>query len=64
MKKRIYLKESVESFLANFSVILITLIAITIENIGNHFYNKLLFIAILILTFNFIILNKYAKPIK
>lgn len=60
-KKRVYLKKGIETLLLNIEIIIMTLITITIENIGNKDYNFILIVSIIVFVFNAFILINYSR---
>ena len=61
MKKRVYLKEKVETFLTGVVLLAISFIAMTIESIGNPTYDKILVITIIIMLLIMKVLTKFGR---
>lgn len=61
MKKKVYLKEKVETFLIGVVLLAISFIAMTIESIGNSTYNKILVIAIIVVLLITKVLIKFGR---
>lgn len=61
MKKKVYLKEKVETFLVGVVLMAIAFIAMTIESIGNPVYNKILVITIIVMLLIMKVLTKFGR---
>lgn len=61
MKKKVYLKEKVETFLVGVVLMAIAFIAMTIESIGNPVYDKILVITIIIMLLIMKVLTKFGR---
>lgn len=61
MKKRVYLKEKVETFLTGIVLLAISFIAMTIESIGNPTYDKILVITIIVMLLIMKVLTKFGR---
>lgn len=61
MKKKVYLKEKVETFLTGIVLLSIAFIAMSVESIGNPTYNKLLIIIFIVNVIIMKILTKFGK---
>lgn len=61
MKKKVYLKEKVETFLVGVVLMAIAFIAMTIESIGNPVYDKILVITIIVMLLIMKVLTKFGR---
>lgn len=63
MKKRTYLKKGIDKTLITIEMLIITFIAMTIENIGNKTYNIILIITMILFIVIAEVLAKYSRLI-
>lgn len=61
MKKKVYLKEKVETFLTGIVLLSIAFVAMTIESIGNNTYNIILIVIMITNAIIMKILTKFGK---
>lgn len=61
MKKKVYLKEKVETFLTGIVLLSIAFVAMTIESIGNNTYNIILIVIMIMNAIIMKILTKFGK---
>lgn len=61
MKKKVYLKEKVETFLTGIVLLSITFVAMTIESIGNNTYNIILIVIMITNVIIMKILTKFGR---